>query len=104
MCGVHGQSLRPGEVFVPAPLAPSARGVSSSLADDVRSTFVLAETIAVRQLDAALRRQRAPLPPLEVQVGSAPRRTALRYTALLIHAPLLCRSVRRAGCCSGRLW
>lgn len=71
--GVTGQTLAAGEVFVPAPLPVVGRGAApSSLADDVRSTFVLAETIAVRQLDGALRRLRAPPPSLDVQVGGVP--------------------------------
>lgn len=72
LCGVERQTLAPGEAFVPE-LTAGAIGASSSVTDDVRSAFVLSETIAVRQLDDALRCSRRPPPPLVVQLSSASR-------------------------------
>jgi len=73
LCGLEAQALEAGAPFFPAPLPPLPRGVSSSLTDDVRCSFVLSETIAVRQIDGAMRSRRKPPPPLQVQLAGARR-------------------------------
>ena len=109
LCGLEAQTLEAGAPFFPAPLPPLPRGicpprsttrqapaptptlnttllgVSSSLTDDVRCSFVLSETIAVRQIDGAMRSRRKPPPPLQVQLDRG-RISFLPVTAVWLAA------------------